>query len=99
MFLFSAPVFYPGESMAIGGIVITARPEDRKDTEIILARFPELTVYGSDEKGNIIARVEGGDSDSIGEVIRAIESIETVCEVNLAYLTKDDKVDDASGTG
>jgi len=78
---------YPGEYMAIGGIVITACPDDRKDTEIALARFPELTVYGSDERGNIIARVEGNDSESVEEVIRAIKLIETVCEVNLAYLT------------
>ena len=73
--------------MAIGGIVITACPGDRKDTEIALARFPELTVYGSDERGNIIARVEGGDPESVEEVIRAIKLIETVCEVNLAYLS------------
>jgi nitrate reductase NapAB chaperone NapD len=85
--------------MAIGGIVITARPEDRRDTEITLARFPELTVYGSDEKGNIIARIEGDNSESIGEIIRAIKSIDTVCEVNMAYLTRDNVAGDLSDAG
>ncbi len=76
--------------MPIGGIVITAHPDDRQDTEIILARFSELSVYGSDEKGNIIAMLKGDDPESIGKTIMAIEAMDTVLEVNLVYLNAED---------
>ncbi len=76
--------------MSIGGIVITVRPDDRQDTEIVLGRFSELSVYGSDEKGNIIAMVKGNDSESIEEAIRTIEAIDMVLEVNLVYLNAGD---------
>lgn len=76
--------------MPIGGIVITVRPDDRQDTEVILTRFSELSVYGSDEKGNIIAMLKGNDSESIEEAIMAIEAIDTVIEVNLVYLNAED---------
>ncbi len=76
--------------MPIGGIVITVRPDDRQDAEVILTRFSELSVYGSDEKGNIIAMLKGNDSESIEEAIMAIEAIDTVIEVNLVYLNAED---------
>jgi len=76
--------------MPIGGIVITVRPDDRQDTEVILARFSELSVYGSDEQGNIIAMLKGNDPESIEEAIMAIEAIDTVIEVNLVYLNAED---------
>ncbi len=75
--------------MTIGGVVITVRPDDRRDVEIALSRFSELSVYGSDEQGNIIAVIKSKDSRSIEEVIRTIEQIEPVDKVNLAYLNTD----------
>ena len=75
--------------MAIGGVVITVRPENRRDAELALAGFPELSVYGSDEKGNIIATIKSLDSIAIEKVIRTIEAIETVRKVHLAYLNPD----------
>ena len=75
--------------MAIGGVVITVRPEDRRDAELSLAGFSELSVYGSDEKGNIIATIKSLDSMSIEKVIRTIEAIDTVRKVHLAYLNPD----------
>lgn len=79
--------------MAVGGVVITVRPDVRIDAEIALAGFSELSVYGSDEKGNIIARIKSVDSESIEKVIRTIEEIETVCKVKLAYLNNDNAPD------
>lgn len=79
-----------GKAMAVGGIVITVEPDNRKETEIFLAEFPELTVYGSDEKGNIIGRLRGMDSVAVKEVARKIQSMETVCNVSLAYLVHED---------
>ncbi len=76
--------------MAIGGIVVTVEPDDRKETEIFLAEFPELTVYGSDEKGNIIGRLQGIDSEAVAEIVRKIQSMDTVCNVSLAYLIQDE---------
>jgi len=79
--------------MAIGGVVITVRPDDRRDAEIALSLFSELSVYGSDENGNIIATIKGIDSRSVERVIRTIEEIETVRKVKLAYLNTDDAPD------
>ena len=76
--------------MPIGGIVITVRPDDRQNTEVALAGFSGLSVYGSDEKGNIIAMLKGNDPESIEEAIMAIEAIDTVLEVNLVYLNVED---------
>jgi len=75
--------------MAIGGVVITVRPDDRRDVEIALCRFSELSVYGSDEQGNIIGTITSVDSKSIEKVIKRIEEIETVDKVNLAYLNSE----------
>ena len=84
--------------MTVGGVVITVRPDDRKDVEIALARFSELSVYGSDEQGNIIAVIKSEDSGSIEKVIRTIEEIETVDKVNLAYLNSENAPDTSAGT-
>jgi len=75
--------------MAIGGVVITVRPDARKDVEIALIRFSELSVYGSDEKGNIIATIKSSDLKSIERIIRKIEKIDPVYKVHLAYLNID----------
>jgi len=79
--------------MAIGGVVITVRPDARRDVEIALGGFLELSVYGSDEKGNIIATIKSVDSEAIEKVIRTIEAMETVSKVNLAYLNTDNASD------
>lgn len=85
-------------SMAIGGVVITVQPEDRRDVEIDLARFSELSIYGSDEKGNIIATINGCDSGSVKRLIRTIEEIDAVHRVNLAYLNTDNVPDTPADT-
>ena len=84
--------------MTVGGVVITVRPDDRKDVEIALARFSELSVYGSDEQGNIIAVIKSEDSGSIEKVIRTIEAIETVDKVSLAYLNSENAPDTSADT-
>jgi len=76
--------------MAIGGIIISVRPEDRKDTEIILARFPGLIIYSADEQGNIIARLNEVDTETVHDVIARIRALEIVQGVRLAYLSQDD---------
>jgi len=75
--------------MAIGGIIISVRPEDRKDTEIILARFAGLTVYSADEHGNIIARLDEVDAEAVRAVIERISELDLVQDVRLAYLDND----------
>ncbi len=80
-----------GKAMAVGGIVITVAPDNRKETEIFLTEFSELTVYGSDENGNIIGRLKGVDSVAVKELVRKIQSMETVCNVSLAYLVHGDE--------
>ena len=75
--------------MAVGGIVITVEPDDRRETEISLAGFPELTVYGSDEKGNILGRLQGKDQEAVATLVKKIQSMDRVCNVSLAYLIQD----------
>lgn len=83
--------------MTIGGVVITVCPDDRRDVEIALARLSELSIYGSDEQGNIIGTITSVDSKSIEEVIKTIEEIETVDKVNLAYLNAENAPDTSAG--
>jgi len=75
--------------MVIGGVVIRVHPDERKDIEIILSRYREISVYGSDEKGNIIATITSKDSVSMKAVIKIIENHESVMGVSLAYLNTD----------
>lgn len=79
-----------GKVMAVGGIVITVEPDDRKETEISLAGLPELTVYGSDEKGNIIGRLKGIDTEDVTALVGKIQSMDRVCSVSVAYLIQDE---------
>jgi len=72
--------------MVIGGVVIKVHPDERKDIEIILSRYPELSVYGSDEKGNIIATITSENSILMKNVIKMIEENGSVMGVSLAYL-------------
>jgi len=76
--------------MAIGGIIISVRPEDRKDTEILLARFAGLTIYSSDEQGHIIARLNEVDVEAVHTVIDRIKALEIVLGVRLAFLSQDE---------
>ena len=72
--------------MVIGGVVIKVHPDERKDIEIILSRYHEVSVYGSDEKGNIIATITSDNSVSMKDIIKTIEKHGSVMGVSLAYL-------------
>lgn len=56
---------------------------------MVLAKYAELLVYGSDENGNIIATIKSGSKESISQVIKTIEGLNTVEKVHLAYLNSD----------
>jgi len=77
--------------MAIGGIIISVLPEDRKDTEILLGRIAGLTIYSCDEQGNIIARLSETNADMVRDAIGRINALETVRSVRLAYLVQDEE--------
>ena len=85
--------FVFGKNMVIGGVVITVRPDDRREVEMDLVIFSELSVYGSDEQGNIIATIKSVDPESIERVIRAIREIDAVRRVSLVYLNTDNVSD------
>ncbi len=72
--------------MVIGGIIIKVHPDERKDVMIILKQFSTLAIYGSDEKGNIIATITSTNARSMNETIKEINNLNQVLEVNLAYL-------------
>ncbi len=61
---------------------------------MVLAKYAELLVYGSDENGNIIATIKSSSKESMSQVIKTIEGLTTVEKVHLAYLNSDnDKTD------
>ncbi len=76
--------------MAVGGVVITVEPDDCKEMEIFLQGFPELTIYGSDEKGNIIGRIRGVDPGVVEQIVRKIQSMDVVSTVSLTYFVHND---------
>lgn len=77
--------------MALGGVVITVQPADSKDVEIALSGFSALSIYGSDERGHIIASIYGIDELAIENVIKSIKKIHAVMDVNLAFLNPDNR--------
>ena len=74
------------QAVAIGGVVITVNPDDRKELEIALSGFSALSVYGSDENGNIIGVIQGCDEKTITGLVADIDGFDSVLEVNLAYI-------------
>ncbi len=76
--------------MAVGGVIITVCPADKRAVELTLTKFTELQVFGSDERGNILAKITSRDERSIKELIKTIEDLHAVSMVNLAYLNHQD---------
>ncbi|BAT70886.1 conserved hypothetical protein [Thermosulfidibacter takaii ABI70S6] len=79
--------------MPIGGFVVSVLPVDRERVERKLTEFSNVTVYGSDEKGNIIVVMESETSDEMDELVETIKRIDGVLSVGLACLYFEDEVE------
>ena len=79
--------------MPIGGFVVSALPQDTEQVIEKLKSMSGITIYGSDEKGNIVVVIESETSDDMEEVVEKIKKIEGVLTVGLAYLHFEDEVE------
>lgn len=82
-----------GDCMPISGVVITTKPEEISQTQTNLEEFSGVSLYGADEKGNIIAVIDTQNSESMEKVLQKIAKLETVLHVGLTYLNVEDEAD------
>jgi nitrate reductase NapAB chaperone NapD len=79
--------------MPISGVVITGRQAEKAEVLQALAVFPEVEVYGDDDKGNIVAVLETGSSEEMEKLIDRIGKNRHVLHVGLTYLNTEDESD------
>ncbi len=79
--------------MPIGGFVISAIPDKREKIIEKLKEIPEIEVYGSDERGNIIAVIESETSEEMEKLIDEIKGWQDILSIGLSYLHFEDEVD------
>lgn len=79
--------------MPIGGVVITSFPQQKNTVIANLNRFPEIEVYGDDEKGNIVAVLDTATSEEMEKIIDRINKDEHVLGVGMTYLNTEDEAE------
>ncbi|NPA48794.1 MAG: chaperone NapD [Thermodesulfobacteria bacterium] len=79
--------------MPIGGFVLHVQPERREDVLEEISRFPDLTVYGYDDKGQVVIVLESETSEEMEKRVDSLLSIEGVITCDLAYLHGEDEVE------
>lgn len=79
--------------MPIGGFVVNVLPEQKKTVLKTLARYPEVEVYGDDQRGHLIVVIETATSEEMEGLIARLSRIEGVINFDLAYLHGEDEVE------
>lgn len=79
--------------MVIGGFVVQCLPEERTAVVEQLSSLQGLEVYGTDEKGNVVAVVEADSSDDLGEMVKLMEKTESVLNVGMTYMNMEDEAE------
>jgi periplasmic nitrate reductase NapD len=79
--------------MPIGGVVITSFPQHKNIVIAKLSGFPEIEIYGDDEKGNIIAVLDTETSEEMEKIIDRINKDEHVLGVGMTYLNTEDEAE------
>ncbi len=78
--------------MPIGGFVVNILPEQRKTVLKALAPYPEVEVYGDDQRGHLIVVIETESSEEMEALVERLSQIEGVINFDLAYLHGEDEV-------
>ncbi len=78
--------------MPIGGFVVSVLPEEREETVGRLSEFEGVTVYGYDERGNVVVVIEAEDYDAMDSLVERIMGLDGVLNVGLAYLNFEDEI-------
>jgi len=79
--------------MPIGGFVVNVVPEKKEEVLKAFGAFPELTVYGHDEKGHLIVVLDTESSEEMEKLVQRLLQIEGVLSFGLAYLHGEDEVE------
>ncbi len=79
--------------MVVGGFVVQCLPEEQAAAVETLSGLKGLEVYGSDEKGNVVAVVEADSSDDLGEVVKLMEKVDAVLNVGMTYMNMEDEAE------
>jgi len=77
----------------IGGFVLHVQPERRDEILARISYFEGLTVYGYDERGQVIIVLEAETSERMEKTVEKLLSLEGVINCDLAYLHGEDEVE------
>lgn len=77
--------------MPISGLVITSRPDQKKEVLQGLSAISEIEVHGDDDQGHIVAVLETGSSEDMEKIIDRINKDSNVLHVGLTYLNTEDE--------
>ncbi len=78
--------------MPVGGFVITVDPEVRDDIVTELETRPGVSIYGSDEQGNVVTVLETVSSKEMEKMTKSIQKIDGVLSLGMTYLNVEDEV-------
>ena len=78
--------------MPVGGFVITVDPEVRDDIVTELEARSGVSLYGSDEQGNVVAVLESDSSKEMEKMTKSIQKIDGVLSLGMTYLNVEDEV-------
>jgi len=76
----------------VGGFVITVDPEVRDDIVVELETRPGVSIYGSDEQGNVVTVLETDSSKEMEKMTKSIQKIDGVLSLGMTYLNVEDEV-------
>lgn len=71
--------------MPITGVAIQTIPEQMKTVYDILSEMKDVSLYGDDKKGNIIAVLDTESKKALDDLNRKIEAIDGVIKVMGVY--------------
>ncbi len=78
--------------MPVGGFVITVDLEVRDDIMAELEKLQGVSLYGSDEQGNVVAVLESDSSKEMEKLTKFIQKIDGVLSLGMTYLNVEDEV-------
>ena len=78
--------------MPVGGFVITVDLEVRDDIVAELETRPGVSLYGSDQEGNVVAVLESDSSKEMEKMTKSIQKIDGVLSLGMTYLNVEDEV-------
>lgn len=75
----------PEGGTEIASILVQARPDRLDQVAVSIADIPGAEVHQRDPRGKLVAVVEGGGSDPIGEVLTRISLLPDVITATLVF--------------